>query len=569
MMDFNILVGGAAGLGVDTISRLLEKTLKRNGYQLFCNKDYMSRIRGGHNFTQIRISTNRLSSHRDDLDLVIALDIETIFEHQSRINKHGKILCDSEVEKKADSEINNEMDKIISLPLKETAREAGNLKVMGTVSLGCTFKMLGLTLEPFINILKEYFKGAVLDANLKGAQLGYDMVEKIYEIEKGCEDSSILIDGNQAVALGALAAGCKLYAAYPMTPSTSIMTYLSSKASDAQIVVEQVEDEIAAINTVLGASYAGIRAMTGTSGGGFSLMVEALGLAGITETPLVVAEVQRPGPATGLPTRTEQSDLLFCISASHGEIPRMVIALRDGEDAFYQTTRAFNLAEKYQIPVILLSDQYLADSSVTLAPFDFSRISIQRHLSTPEGSTAEGWYKRYAYTDTGISPRIVPGRYPNHIVLADSDEHDEQGHIIESGEIRSKMMDKRLKKIQGLKNELQEPMHLGHPNPDVLIAAWGSTYGPIKEAVEQLNTQGYSIAALVFGDIWPLPIKTLENLASKAEKIINVEQNATGQLGSLMREAALIPCSHSILKYNGRPFSGQELYHRIKQEVLS
>ncbi|MFS8540973.1 MAG: 2-oxoacid:acceptor oxidoreductase subunit alpha, partial [Tissierellales bacterium] len=304
----------------------------------------------------------------------------------------------------------------------------------------------------------------------------------------------------------------------------------------------------------------------GSSGGGFALMVEALSLAGMIEVPVVVINVQRPGPATGFPTRTEQADLGFMIHAGHGEFPRMVIALRDAEDAFYQTARAFNIAEKYQIPVLLLSDQHLADSVTTVKPFDFTKIKIERYISGKEAVTDEE-YKRYKFTEDGISPRILPGKVPGQVVLVDSDEHDEWGHITESAEIRTKMVDKRLKKFELLKEEVQEPWFVGSNDPENLIVCWGSTYGPVREAVEKLNQEGYSVGALIFGDIWPFPTGKLLELGKKAKRIIDVEQNATAQLDSLIRQEALMESAVRILKYDGRPFSGEEVYERVK-EVL-
>jgi 2-oxoglutarate ferredoxin oxidoreductase subunit alpha len=305
--------------------------------------------------------------------------------------------------------------------------------------------------------------------------------------------------------------------------------------------------------------------MTGTSGGGFSLMVEALGLSGMAEIPLVIVDAQRPGPVTGLPTRTEQSDLKFVISASQGEFPRMVIALRQHTDAFYQTVRAFNLSEKYQIPVIILSDQYLGDSSATVEPFDINKIELIKSASEHVG---KGEYQRYQYTEDGISPRLIPGKTKN-LVSIDSDEHDERGWITESSEVRSKMVDKRMRKLVNLKQELQEPEFIGLKSFDTLLVGWGSTYGPISEAVKLLNEKdGSKYAALVFGDIYPLPQKLLKEKAETAHLIINVEQNATGQFKDLIREQTGIVCTQSILKYDGRQITGEEIVERILKGVL-
>jgi 2-oxoglutarate ferredoxin oxidoreductase subunit alpha len=569
-MDYNILIGGAAGQGVETLSSVFEKVLQRNGFKVFSIRDYMSRVRGGHNFVQIRFGDQELFSHADELDGIIALNEETVDLHIGRLKADGFVICDKQVAH-AD-------DRVMALPLVEVARRVGNARVSGSVALGAALALLGIPATEVEAVYSKIFRPDIARQNAEAALEGSKLVQprdnlslpvdnlslskNSLSLPKGGE--SILINGNQAIALGALAAGCKFYSAYPMTPSTSIMNYLALKMMDAEIVVEQAEDEIAAINMAIGASYAGARAMTGTSGGGFSLMVEGLGLAGMLEVPLVIAEVQRPGPVTGFPTRTEQGDLKFVISASQGEFPRMVIAPRNAEDAFYQTVRAFNLADKYQIPVILLSDQFLADSTVTIKPFDFDGIRHERYIEHP---VEDKPYKRYKITPTGVSPRVIPGKIPGVTVLVDSDEHDEYGHITESAEVRRQMVDKRLRKLEYLKQELQEPWFLGDDDFDVLILAWGSTWGPLAEAVSMLNSrQRTRYAALVFGDVWPLPTKLLVEKSKKAKKIINVEQNATGQLASLVAEVAGIFCDFSVLKYDGRPMSPRYIFEKVREK---
>jgi len=345
------------------------------------------------------------------------------------------------------------------------------------------------------------------------------------------------------------------------------MDYLASKIKEAEIVVEQAEDEIAAINMAIGASFAGVRAMTGTSGGGYALMVEAIGLSSMLEVPLVVAEIQRPGPTTGFPTRTEQADLKFVISGTPGEVPKMVIALRDPEDCFYQTMRAFNLADKYQIPVILLGDQFLADCLKTVDSFDFKRIKIERHLSEDE-YIADKIYNRYEVTKSGVSPRITPGRIPGKTVLVDSDEHDETGHITESASVRVIMNDKRLRKMEFLKKDLLEPEYIGLEDIDTLLIGWGSLYGSIKEAVKLLNDKGSEkYGALVFGDVWPLPDSLLKEKTLKAKRVINIEQNATGQLAQLIRENTGIQMDDSYLRYDGRPIASDDIVKKLKGGV--
>ena len=556
-MIYNILIGGAAGQGMETIAAVLVKLLKRKGFQAFTLQDYMSRVRVGHNFFQIRFGNEEIDSHSDKLSGIIALNSDTISLHIDNLAEDGFIIVDEEIE------YND--DRLIRLPLKTLAKEVGNPRVFGNVALGAILNLFKLDLKFVEELLNETFKPEIAKQNLLAFEEGYKLTKPKFPIKAKGKDNSILINGNEAIALGALAAGCKFYSAYPMTPSTTIMNYLSSKIKEAEIVVEQAEDEIAAINMAIGASYAGARSMTGTSGGGFALMVEAIGLSSMLEVPLVVAEIQRPGPATGFPTRTEQSDLKFVISGSQGEIPKMVIALKNPEDSFYQTIRAFNLADKYQMPVILLGDQYLSDCLSTIKPFDFNKIKIERHLSDEEYIDGKE-YKRYEITETGISPRIIPGGISHNSVMMDSDEHDEYGHITESASVRVQMNDKRLGKMELLKKELIEPEFIGQDDFDTLLVGWGSLYSPIKEAVKLLNEAGKTkYSALIFGDVWPLPEKLIKEKSKKAKKLINIEQNATGQLASLIRENTGIEFKSSILKYDGRPISAQEIYNKLKE----
>lgn len=554
---YNILIGGAAGQGIDTTVANLEKLLKKSGYSVFTVRDFMSRVRGGHNFTMIRFGNEPIDSHSNKLDGIIALDDDTVEIHMEKLNENGFILCDSKLE--------TQHAQAIKLPMAQMAKELGNPRVSGSIAIGALLKLFNIGLEYVEETLRAIVKKEHFEVNLKAVQQGYELTEARFPRIEGMYHDWMVLTGSEAVGLGAIAAGLKVYAAYPMSPSTTVMEYIASKSIEAGIVVEQAEDEIAGINMAIGASFAGARAMTGTSGGGFSLKVEALGLSGIAEIPLVVVNVQRPGPATGLPTRTEQSDLKFVISASQGEFPRMVIALRNHTDAFYQTARAFDIAERYQIPVILLSDQYLGDSTATVEPYDLSKIQVAEPCTD---EYEEGTYLRYKITEDGISPRLLPGKTRN-FVTADSDEHDEKGFIIESSEERIAMMDKRMRKLDKLKLELQEPEFYGEEKMDTLFVGWGSTYGPIKEAVRILNQmEGSKYGALLFGDVYPLPTKTLLDKAKNVKNIINIEQNATGQLGDLIREQSGVVCTDHILKYDGRQISAEEIVDRIQKGGL-
>ncbi|KUK73717.1 MAG: Pyruvate flavodoxin/ferredoxin oxidoreductase domain protein [Clostridiales bacterium 38_11] len=543
---------------MDTLASVFSQVLHRRGYQIFTLQDYMSRVRGGHNFFQIRFSNEKVKSHSEELDGIIALNQETLDLHIGRLKPDGFVFADQEV-KSADN-------RLITIHAKETAKEVGNIKTMSSVTLGALTKLFGMDVSFMKEIFSEKFVDEVTEQNMASFRHGQKMVESRYQIGKGSSKKTMLIQTNEAIALGALAAGLKFYSAYPMTPSTSIMSYLTRRAKQAKIIVEQAEDELAAINMAIGASYAGVRSMTGTSGGGFSLMTEALGLAGIAEIPLVIAVIQRPGPATGLPTRTEQGDLKFAINASQGEFGRMVIAVRNPEDAFYQTTRAFNIADKYQLPVILLGDQYISDALQTIEPFDLDKITIERHLADPKQYEEGKIYNRYELTENGVSPRLIPGIVPGTAVNIDSDEHDIIGNITEDAAVRIDMVEKRARKFELLKKELLEPELLGEENMDVLLVGWGGTYSQLSEAVDQLNKSGEKkYGALVFGDIWPLPDKRLLEKAKTAKTIINVEQNYYGQLADLIRQETGITMTASVLKFDGRPLSASGIVEKVKE----
>jgi len=552
-MDYSILIGGAAGQGIETVVELLEKIIKRAGFNIFTYKDYMSMVRGGHNFMQIRFSENEIFTYCNEIDVIFAMTDETIARHRHRVKSGGIIICDENFEDK----------DVVKLPFVKLAKELGNNKVLGTIGVGFITKYFGIEYDIAINTIETVFKDRNVELNLAAFKAGYEIGESRFKLES-LEDHKILINGNQALALGAIAAGVKFYCGYPMTPSTSVMSYISKHANEMNIVVDQVEDEVAALNMALGASFAGVRAMTGSSGGGFAIMVEALSLAGIMEMPIVLFNAQRPGPATGLSTRSEQADLRFVIHAGHGEFPKMVIALRNPEDAFYQTTRAFNLADKYQIPVILLTDEYLADYEMTVNPFDFSKISIDRYISD-ENEIEDGRYKRYKYTDSGISPRLVPGIGKEKLVLVDSHEHNEYGNIDESIETRVNMMKKRMKKLESLKDEIEEPEYIGCENPEYLLVGFGSTYGAIKESVSRLNSQDDKFGALIFGDVYPFPMGKLNSYAKKAKKTIVIEQNYLSQLKSLIDEYTDIKVDKSILKYDGRAINSDDIIQELNK----
>jgi 2-oxoglutarate ferredoxin oxidoreductase subunit alpha len=374
----------------------------------------------------------------------------------------------------------------------------------------------------------------------------------------------LMLTGNDAIASSALISGCKFMASYPMSPSTPIQLFFASKMKDYQVVFEQAEDEISAINMALGAQFAGVRSMVATSGGGFSLMVEGLSLAGMTETPVVIVICERPGPATGFPTRTEQAELEFVIHAGHGEFPRAVFAPGTPEQAFQLTSKAFNLADKYQIPVMILSDQHFSDTYFTTERFDTSLITMDRgEFFSQSDSERFGEYKRHMITDSGISPRMMPGQSWG-LVVTDSDEHTEDGHLTELAEARIANVNKRLRKFELLKGEIQPPYVYGPTDANIVLMGWGSTYGALKEAAEILNGQGLKVGMLHFSELWPFPGENVAEQLKRYETTICVENNATGQMAHLIRSETGIEMSSKILRFDGRPLTPQYIVRKFE-----
>lgn len=558
-MELKIVIGGEAGQGIQTISVIMSKFFLRSGYYVFTEQSYQSRIRGGHNFTQVRVSTEPILSPDDGIDILMALNEDTINLHKGEVSPNGIIIYDNELIK------HEAIDKIFfGVPLQRIAVENAKTKLaVNSSACGVLVGLLDGDFSILETLMREQFKDPEIgEKNVLTARAGYEIGKNrkdfFFKTPSLANNNRLLIDGGSAVGFGAIVAGCRFLSAYPMTPGTAVMNYLAGHSKKYNIVVEQAEDEISAINMVLGASFAGVRSMVTTSGGGFALMVEGLSLAGMTETPCVIHIGQRPGPATGLPTRTEQAELLFVINAGHGEFPRYVTAPRDARDAFYKTIKAFNLADKYQIPSIILTDQFLIDSMETIEGLELNNIKIERYIEY--NPTKD--YKRHLVTESGISPRALPGT-DGILVITDSDEHDEEGHITEDLEIRKKLVEKRLKRGNLLKEDIEEPIYFGVSDPDVILIGWGSTYGAIKESVDRLIEEGFSIGLLHFSDVFPLPYEQLEKY--KGKRLISVEGNATGQFALLVRRETGIDIQEKILKYNGRPFTPSEIVREVKK----
>ena len=515
--DLSWKIGGEAGYGIMTTGLIFSKVCSRTGLHVFDHIEYPSLIRGGHNTYQVRAKVEEVFSHVREVDLLVALNRETIDIHQEELAPGGVIMYDGDKIPLIGENLGRKDVELYHVPLLRLAEESGGRRIMiNSVALGASVALLDFNFALISSVMRDVYQGKAKDTiefNVKAAKLGYDYVKsKDIEKDRGRElpkaegKKRMLLTGNEAVGLGAIKAGCKFYSAYPMTPSSSILHFMAAHERDFGTIVKHTEDEIAAINMAIGAGFAGARAMTATSGGGFSLMSEALGLAAMTETPIVVVVCQRPGPSTGLPTRTEQGDLQFVLHASQGDFPRFVIAPGDVEECFFRTIEAFNLAEKYQCPAILLLDKYLSESHKTAERFDVSGIKIERGflLGDEELNKIEE-FKRYELTETGISPRSLPSQ-EGGIHTATGNEHDEKGYLSEDKTMRKRMMDKRFRKFEQAEKEVPEPRIFGPEDADVTIIAWGSTKGPIKEAIRLLAHDGIQANLLQVVFLNPFPV---------------------------------------------------------------
>jgi 2-oxoglutarate ferredoxin oxidoreductase subunit alpha len=572
-LDLNILVGGEAGQGVQSVGIILAKTLVYGGLHIFADQDYESRIRGGHNFFRVRVKNSDVRTLSPAVDMLVALNPETIDLHAAELNTGGVIICDGEP-----ANLKKESVKVLNIPLVALAEKTVKNKLMAnTVAVGAVIGLLSYDFDMLAFILKTEFSPhgeKVVNDNVSAAWAGYSFARG--ECERiGCsaiqpkigDESLLLVNGNEAISLGALAAGCKFLAGYPMTPASSILEYIVDKGRQYGAVSVHVEDEISAMNMAVGAGYTGVRSMIATSGGGFALMVEALALAGMTETPVVAVLAQRPGPATGLPTRTEQGELWFALHAGHGEFPRAILAPVDAEEAFYITVKAFNLAEKFQTPVIILTDHHLATSYATVRGFDLDRVKIDRGQLLSNAQVNEMTdYRRHLITSSGISPRALPGQ-GKALVVTDSDEHDEAGHMIEDAATRRLQVEKRMRKLNGLRGEITAPEFHTASGAVATLIGWGSPCPAIEEAAALLKKDDRPVNTLCFSEIWPFPAEAAAKALDKGGKNIIIEGNATAQLAGLIRRETGIKVDASVLKYDGRPFSPAGIVRRLREEV--
>lgn len=575
----SIMIGGEAGYGILTSGEILARSFSRGGLHVHTDVEYPSLIRGGHNTYQVCASDQEIWGLHEKVDVLIALDDLTIREHTKEVGTGGQVLFDL-YEKPIDPkhEFPDLRAEIVAVPLSEIVKDKKGDKVMrNTVSIGACMALIDYDFSHLENVIRSTFgqkDPEIANTNVDAAKAGYDFVidKAKCSVRKRMTPVAgaprrMLLTGNDAISLGALQGGLKWYSAYPMTPASSILHFMAANEKNAGIVVRQTEDEIAAGAMAIGASYSGARAMVATSGGGFCLMVEGLGLAAMSETPMVYVLSQRPGPSTGLATRHEQGDLQFALDASQGDFVRVVLAPGDPYEAFYHTFNALNLAEKYQIPVIVISDRYLSESLKTTIPFDLEGMKIDRGKLLTETQLAEIYdYKRYEDTEDGVSPRGLPGM-KGGTFDANGDDHYENGETNEDPGVRTQMMDKRFKKLRNLIDEMPAPATYGPANADATIVTWGSCKGPCMEAMNILLSKGKSVNMLHFIYLKPFPRKAVLDQMKKARMTIGVENNRTSQLDRLLREELKLGVDKKIRKYDGRPFFAEPLAAQIEEAM--
>jgi len=569
-------VGGQQGEGIESTGEIFSMAMNRLGYYLYGYRHFSSRIKGGHTNNKITVRPTEVRTIADDLDILIAFDQETIDLNYKELTATGIILADAKFnpEQPEDSKA-----PVIAIPFTEIASELGTSLMKNMVAIGASAALLKLDVAVFEAVVKEIFakKGEeVVAKNMQAIEQGYaKLVEmapdkaQAYELEEADGQRRLYMIGNNAIALGALAAGVRFMAAYPITPASEIMEYLIKKLPLFGGTVIQTEDEIAAATMAIGSNYGGVRAFTASAGPGLSLMMEAIGLSGMTEQPLVIVDTQRGGPSTGLPTKQEQSDLMQMIFGTHGDIPKVVIAPSTGKEAFYDTIQAFNIAEELQCPVIILSDLQLSLGKQTVEPFDYNAIQVTRGklLSGEQVPEAEekSYFKRYEVTEDGVSPRVLPGmKHAIHHVTGV--EHDETGKPSEAAGNRQHQMDKRMKKLQAI--QFDQPIYTNtpHENPDVLVVGFNSTRGVLEELQSSLNEQGISTNHAHIRLIQPFPAEEMHALIESAKQVFVVENNATGQLASIIKmNVGGHQKIKNVLRYDGTPFLPRQLENQVKE----
>lgn len=554
---------------------MLAKACTRAGYHIFADNNYPSLIRGGHNVVSVRVSIKPFYGMNKDIHILAALNTEAIEKNREALSNGALVLFDP-ADKEWKAEDFSKEVRLLPLPLREIVSSMHADTIMrNTIALGATVALMGISFDHVASVIHDQFirKGQeVVDANTAIAKAGYEYIREHYPQETSMyltasesKEQFAVVNGSEAVGLGAVRAGLKFAAIYPMTPINALITFLADHSKEFQIVYKQPEDEVAGINMAIGASIGGVRSMVATSGGGFALMVEGLSLAGMIEVPLVIDLGMRVGPATGMPTYTEQGELLFAIHSGHGEFARIVLAPSDATEAFELTIQAFHLADKYQIPVFVLTDKYLNESQWTVPVSSLTKpVTIDRGLLILDDTKkAIGEFQRFdPSTPNGVSTRSVPGT-KNGLYYANSYEHDGTGHMTDEAAGRKAMADKRLRKCEAIKKDIMPPTVVGDEDADITFVTWGTTFGIVVSASELLRKQGKKVSVVAYPWIYPFPIEATKSIFAKAKRIIGVEQNATAQLAQLIRTETGIIISETILKYDGRPLLPEEIVEKV------
>ena len=624
------VIGGAQGSGVDSAANIFSRACAIGGLQVFGKREYYSNIKGEHSYFTVRVSDEPLRSHVDEINMLVSFDAETIFRHFQEVNQGGAIIYDSDivrtlidevpsVDDLATARIKKVLQKsglgftvqdaldyakkrgVILFPipffqlLQEFAQKANDpalsrlTRMVNVMALSASMAITDFDSEVLARAIQFIFrtKKKVADLNVQASVHTYNYSKARFAgsnfryrlMVKPAQKDMIIVQGNQSSALGKMVAGCRFQTYYPITPASDDSEFLESNeildlydsGKKGSTVVIQTEDEIAAITMAIGSALTGVRTATATSGPGFSLMAEALGWAGMNEVPVVISLYQRAGPSTGLPTRHEQGDLNFAINAGHGEFPRIVIASGDIEESFYDTIKAFNFADRYQMPVIHMLDKAIANSLITCKNFNVNKVTINRGLRikqiTEEDKGVAGNYLRFKLSNGPISPMVVLGT-ENAIFWNSGDEHTEEGHITEDPEMRVQMMDKRMTKLDIAINEIpEEDKAVAYGSGDIVLVSWGSTKGVILDAMDKLAAEGIKVKFIQIRLMHPFPSELIKSMLKDAKTIIDIEMNYTGQMSSLVRQQTGLEANYRIVKYNGRPMSLEEVYNGVKSII--
>ena len=578
-------VGGQQGEGIESTGEIFATAMNRKGYFLYGYRHFSSRIKGGHTNNKIRVSKSPVHAISDDLDILIAFDQETIELNHHEMREDSIIIADAKAKPKKPE---NCVAQLIELPFTSTAKELGTALMKNMVAIGATSALMDLNISTFETLIDNMFskKGnKVVDMNIQALNMGYDLMKQQvtnvngdFTLENGSGHPHLYMIGNDAIGLGAIVAGSRFMSAYPITPASEIMEYMIANLPKVDGTVVQTEDEIAAATMAIGANYAGVRGFTASAGPGLSLMMESIGLSGMTETPLVIINTQRGGPSTGLPTKQEQSDLMQMIYGTHGDIPKIVVAPTDAEDAFYLTMEAFNLAEEYQCPVILLSDLQLSLGKQTVKTLDFNKIDIRRgeiiQSDIERAEDDKAYFKRYALTTSGVSPRPIPG-VKGGIHHVTGVEHNEEGKPSEAPMNRQNQMEKRMRKTESLVTNNPVLLNEHEDEADILYIGFISTKGAIGEGAERLERQGVKVNTMHIRQLHPFPKDIVQQAINKASKVIVAEHNYQGQLSSILKMNTQVNDKLvNQTKYDGKPFlpyeieeKGLEIVKELKELV--